>query len=280
MRRSMSAPKIALIATALAGGLLVATVDVRQAEATPNRARDCTGCHGSGSVTGSVSATPSTTTPAAGATYTVRITTPANPNGGATGYWIANSDAGGATGTSTGVTGGPSSAATYTATMKAPATVGTHYYKAWVVKGSDSPSGRTNFALYQITVGAPAPTPAATLRFSRIYYDAPGTDRKTNRSLNAEWFAVKNYGSAKRSLTGLTVKDRQGNVYRFARGSLAAGATVKVHTGAGKATTRNRFWGARKHVWGNSSDRARLLNGGQLLDSCSWSKRGTGQTAC
>lgn len=53
-----------------------------------------------------MTATPSTITPAAGAAYTVLITPPANAAGGDTGYWIANSDASGTKGTTTGVYGG------------------------------------------------------------------------------------------------------------------------------------------------------------------------------
>ena len=158
-------PTLAVLATGLAAALLVATIDPLPAQATPSKARDCTGCHGSGSVAGTVRATPSTTSPAPGAAYTVAVTAPAGR--GNTGYWIANSNASGATGSSTGARGGPSSAASYTATMRAPATPGTYYFKVWAVRGPDNSSGVTSFARYQITVripkpAAPVPTAAVT----------------------------------------------------------------------------------------------------------------------
>src|SRR4029078_13551605 len=79
-------PTLAVLATGLAAALLVATIDPLPAQATPGKARDCTGCHCSGSVAGTVRATPSTTSPAPGAAYTVAVTAPAGT--GNTGDWI------------------------------------------------------------------------------------------------------------------------------------------------------------------------------------------------
>jgi hypothetical protein len=157
-----------LVVGALAGGLVLTSLDAGPVLATPSRARDCTGCHGTGSVSGTVSARPSTSNPSAGAAYTVAITPPANPNGGQVGYWIANSTAAGATGASTGVMGGPTSATSFTARMTAPTTAGTYYYKVWAVHGPDDSSGVTNFAVYSfaVTATAPAPAPAHISRLS------------------------------------------------------------------------------------------------------------------
>jgi hypothetical protein len=168
---SMAIPKLVLVAAALAGGLLIASVDAGPALATPSRARDCTGCHGPGSVGGTVTARPETVTPAAGASYQVAIAPPANRNGGRVGFWIANSTAAGATGTSSGVTGGPSSAASFTATMTAPTAAGTYYYKVWAVHGADNSSGVTNYARYSITVTAATPRPSVAhiSKLSRVH---------------------------------------------------------------------------------------------------------------
>ena len=158
--KRMAIPKVAVLAAALAVGIFAATVDPLPAQAFPSKQANCTNCHGPGTVGGTVNAVPSTTTPAAGATYTVAITMPANADepAGDTGYWIANSTAAGATGLTTGVYGGNTgtSALTYTATMTAPAAAGTYYYKVWAVKGSTAATGVTNFKVYSITVaGAP-----------------------------------------------------------------------------------------------------------------------------
>ncbi len=155
--KRMTIPKVAVLAAGLAVALLAATIDPTPAQATPDRARDCTSCHGSGSVAGTVTAVPSLTTMAASAAYTVLITAPTS-GGGDTGYWIANSDAAGVTGTSVKYGGATGTAApTYTVPMAAPAAAGTYYYKVWAVNGLDDASGVANFALYSITVGA-APT--------------------------------------------------------------------------------------------------------------------------
>jgi hypothetical protein len=190
----MTTSKIAVLAAGLTAAILVPTIDQTPAQATPSRARDCTGCHGSGSVSGTVTARPSTTTPVAGAAYTVAITAPAGI--GRTGYWIANSTAAGATGTTTGVMSGPSSAASYTAAMRAPATAGTYYYKVWAVRGPDSASGVTNFARYSITVRPAVPTPSAAENqryVGRVYFDL--FNRAPDPAGLASWTANLNSGT-------------------------------------------------------------------------------------
>ncbi len=73
-----------------------------------------------------------------------------------TGYWVANSTAAGATGTSTGVYGGNTGTTqTYTVNMTAPATPGTYYYKVFMVDGPDTADGIVGFKVYSITVVAP-----------------------------------------------------------------------------------------------------------------------------
>ena len=140
-----SIPKVAVLATALAVGLMVATVDMRPAQATPTQGVTCIGCHDAG---GSVAATPSTATPVAGATYTVLITL-TNAATGNSGY---NISIGGVSKT----TGGPAAGKTFTADMTAPASAGTYVYTV----GADT--GRTHGAAstitYSITVAAAPPT--------------------------------------------------------------------------------------------------------------------------
>ena len=151
-------PKVAVLVMGLTAAVLVATINPAPAQAYPSRVAECIQCHGTGAVAGTVTAVPSTTTPAAGATYTVLITPPANAaTTGNSGFWIANSTAAGVTGTTTGVYGGDVSPkpATYTATMTAPAAAGTYYYKVWADNGTTS-DGVVNFKVYSITVaGAP-----------------------------------------------------------------------------------------------------------------------------
>ena len=158
---------LALVFAALAAGLVLVNGrhNVQQASAFPSYQSDCSSCHGAGGLgvyTNNVTAVPSTLTPAPGAAYTVTITMDASTDGGGRGYWIANSDAGGATGTTTGVSGYWSAAPV---AMAAPATPGTYYYKVFGQSGLQGATGSTGFALYSITVGAAAtntPTNTAT----------------------------------------------------------------------------------------------------------------------
>jgi hypothetical protein len=210
--KSTAFPQVALIAGVLASGLLVSTVDARPAQAFPNQASECTGCHGNGSVAGKVTAKPSTTSPASGTTYTVAITPPATPNGGRTGFWIANSTAAGATGTTTGVTGGPSSARSYTASMEAPAAPGTYYYKVWANRGSANRSAQTNFASYSITVTGPTPGPtpapaptAATTTSIWIVSATRGTSRTTTLKRGKTALVEALVGQGSTGLNGVRV---------------------------------------------------------------------------
>ena len=118
--KTMAVPKVAFVAAALAGGLLVSSAGINPAVATP-RAASCTGCHASDAgATTTVTATPSTATPAPGASYTVAITLTANPNGGNTGYGIVPV----APATEKTFGGNTGSQLSFTATMIAPTAAG------------------------------------------------------------------------------------------------------------------------------------------------------------
>lgn len=152
---SLSLPKIAVLATGLAVGILAATMSPQAADATP-RASSCAGCH-AGATASTTTAVPSTTTPAPGAAYTVAITLTANPAGGKSGYGIVPSTAG------TGSTFGGNTGAllSYSATMTAPAAAGTYSYTAWTNQGSTS-AGEVGSAVYTIKVTAASTTTPPT----------------------------------------------------------------------------------------------------------------------
>ena len=146
--------------------LALTAVVVAPAGASPGKTSACTGCH-SGAASGSVTAVPSTTTPAPGAAYTVNIGIGLTASGN-TGYHVAQTDAAGTATTFTGVNGGPAAQTTWAPSMTAPTTPGTYYYKVWGVKGPASSSGMAKTALYSITVPAFGVAPAA-------YYVTPSS---------------------------------------------------------------------------------------------------------
>jgi len=128
----------------------------------------------------------------------------------------------------------------------------------------------------------PASAEAASgLQFQKIYYNSPGSDTGSNTSLNAEWVQIKNVTSTTKYLTGWTVRDTAGHVYKFPTTRVAAGDVVRLHTGKGTNTTRHRYWGRSWYVWNNTGDKAILRRpDGTLADTCAWYSSGLGHRYC
>jgi hypothetical protein len=131
-------------------------------------------------------------------------------------------------------------------------------------------------------VALPSPAQAATpVLIGKIQYDSPGSDTRTNTSLNAEYVTLKNTSSTSRSLRGWTLRDAQGHVYTFGTFTLGAGRSVVIHTGKGSNTSTNRYWGSGNYIWNNTGDTAYLRGpAGTLLDSCRWTTTRPGYTYC
>ncbi len=132
-----------------------------------------------------------------------------------------------------------------------------------------------------LAVAVPAAQAASPLQFGRIYYDSPGSDTRTNTSLNAEWAIVKNVTGVTRCLTGWTVRDAAGHIYKFGTFCLGAYKNVYLHTGHGTNTAAHRYWNSGNYIWNNTGDRAYLRTAaGTLMDSCAWSSIGGGYSNC
>ena len=136
-------------------------------------------------------------------------------------------------------------------------------------------------ALASVLSSTPAGAVSA-IQFTKIYYNSPGTDTRSNTSLNAEYVVVKNKGTTNRSLTGWTIRDYQGHVYKFGTFTLRAGYSVVLHTGKGTNTAANRYWGLTNYVWNNTGyDRATLKNSaGTTQDTCGYTGTSTGYVYC
>lgn len=116
---------------------------------------------------------------------------------------------------------------------------------------------------------AEAATPSVT--FNRIYVNSPGTDNRSNASLNAEWARLRNNTSKSIQLKGWTVRDKSGHVYTFGSFTLGSGKTVYLHTGKGTNNSTNRYWGSGNYIWNNDGDTATLKNASRsTVDTCSW----------
>lgn len=121
---------------------------------------------------------------------------------------------------------------------------------------------------------AAAPAIAA-VRFTKVQYESPGPDTGSNKSLNAEFVVIKNKGSRPKRLRGWKLVDKRtkaegGNkVFRFPRLRLGPGKTVKIHTGKGRRTRTDLYWGQSNYVWGDDADTAYLYKkSGKLADRC------------
>ena len=148
-----------LVVAAIVAAAVFAGMTANPANSYPSKAQACTSCHPAAPASVTVSATPSTATPAAGANYVVTVNLAGLTSSGDTGYWISN-----AAGTPTvSVFGGDTGTnqSSYTRTMTAPATPGTYSYTVWCDRGTKS-SGQAKSTTYRITV------PAATAAISSL----------------------------------------------------------------------------------------------------------------
>jgi hypothetical protein len=126
---------------------------------------------------------------------------------------------------------------------------------------------------------ATAAAPAVRITFA--YYDSPGRDDRSTRSLNAEYVTITNTSRRAVALKSWTLRDTSRHVYVFGRYTLAAGASVTVHTGSGNDTSRHRYQDRRAYVWNNDKDTALLRDaGGRNVDSCRWTRTGSGKIRC
>jgi hypothetical protein len=134
--------------------------------------------------------------------------------------------------------------------------------------------------IFPFALGAQAAT-AGQIQFRLIQYNTPGSDLPvSNAKLNEEFVTLKNTGTTSRNLTGWTVEDLAGHVYTFGPFTLKPGSKVVIHTGKGRNTATDRYWGRSYYVWNNTGDKAKLHNAaGRSKDSCSWGD-GSGSLYC
>ncbi len=114
-------------------------------------------------------------------------------------------------------------------------------------------------------------TAAGEIRVGAIRYNAEGND---NNNLNDEWVEIANLGSTTVDLTGWGVKDESASHrYSFPNGFiLAAGNTVRLHTGCGTNTDALLYWCfTSSAIWNNSGDTVFILDpSGNIVDSKSY----------
>lgn len=92
-------------------------------------------------------------------------------------------------------------------------------------------------------------------------------------ALNDEWVDITNTGDASIDMTDWTLENGDGDTFAFPDGfSLAAGATVRVHTGSGSDSSSDLYWGTSMFRWDNDADTATLRDAsGDVAQDTSWS---------
>ncbi|WP_369374042.1 lamin tail domain-containing protein [Streptomyces sp. cg36] len=112
---------------------------------------------------------------------------------------------------------------------------------------------------------------SGSVHLYKIYYDSPGTDTRSNASLNGEYVQIRNTTSRAVSLKGWTLTDASNHRYVFGNYTLGKGATVTVHTGKGRNSAAHLYQGRAAYVWNNDKDTATLKKAnGSRVDSCSY----------
>jgi hypothetical protein len=107
------------------------------------------------------------------------------------------------------------------------------------------------------------------IEIEAIHYNPPGGDGRA--ILNQEFVTIENDTPRARSLSGWTLRDAAGNTYRFGAITVPADSEVRIHTGSGTDTARDRYWGRTRHVWNNGGDAATLRSATSTrIDTCSY----------
>lgn len=129
-------------------------------------------------------------------------------------------------------------------------------------------------ALLAVAASGVLATPAEAapaIKVSKIYFDSPGTDSRTNASLNAEYVVLRNVSTTTRDITGWTVRDDTGYTYTLGTTRLAPNATVTVHSGKGTNSAAHRYWQRTNYVWNNTYDTAVLrTRTGTVIHRCGY----------
>jgi beta-lactamase superfamily II metal-dependent hydrolase len=104
---------------------------------------------------------------------------------------------------------------------------------------------------------------------SRISGSAESTAYVSGLSLQDEWVEITNRGSSPVSLAGWKIEDDGSkHTYTFPSYTLDPKDSVTLHTGEGKNTDSELYWGADSPLWNNDGDTAYLFDdSGNLVSS-------------
>ena len=118
---------------------------------------------------------------------------------------------------------------------------------------------------------------SAAVKIKEIEFNPPGPDTGTNAHINKEYIMFTNTGGTTVMLNHWTVRDADGNVFRFGLGDrIPAHSDLMIHTGRGSEALLHKYWGLRRYLWDNGGDRATLRRAdGSVADRCRYSGSGS-----
>jgi hypothetical protein len=110
-------------------------------------------------------------------------------------------------------------------------------------------------------------------RHRRLLVSAPANARCKSR---AEYVVIRNGDNVSHPVSGWTVRDAAGHVYKFGTLRLGAGKQAIIHTGDGTKYTTSAsthlYWGREWYVWNKTGDKVILRRAdGSLKDTCTYS---------
>jgi hypothetical protein len=113
-------------------------------------------------------------------------------------------------------------------------------------------------AASSLLIATPAQKEPATIYIYKVYYNSPGSDTGSNTSLNAEYVVIRNADNISHSVTGWTVRDAAGHIYKFGTLRLGAGKQAVIHTSYTTSASTHLYWGRGWYVWNNTGDKVIL----------------------
>jgi hypothetical protein len=127
-----------------------------------------------------------------------------------------------------------------------------------------------------VLAGGVSPATAA-VKITSAHYDA-GSSLLTNSNINREYLTIKNTGHRVVRLGGWKIVDLRKTTtgpnrnYQFkAHFRLRPGHTVRLHSGKGRDTRRDLYWGLSRMRWNNAGDSAYLDNRkGKTVSTCTF----------
>jgi hypothetical protein len=83
---------------------------------------------------------------------------------------------------------------------------------------------------------------------------------KIKENLCKQYVHIENRGPSPVDMTGWHVQNRTGTAYDFAHFTLESGEAVRLHTGKGRDTEKDLYWGHRCSVWRKKGDIVSLFD--------------------